>query len=113
LVLDGEEMSAARHASEPGVYARIVFSAKESTYKALYPAFKRFLEFSDVHVDLLPQQGIFFSELVGSARDLGLGEKRPMGRMVMDHELLVTGMILPPAGFALAQEAMSIHHVPF
>jgi 4'-phosphopantetheinyl transferase EntD len=113
LVLDGEEARAARHAADPGVYARILFSAKEATYKAIFPAFKRFLEFSDVHVDLLPQQGIFFSELIGSARDLGFGEKRLMGRMVIDHELLVTGMILFPAGFALAQKGMSIHHVPF
>ena len=112
LVLDAEEVSAACHAAEPGVHARLIFSAKETTYKALFPAYKRFLEFSDVHVDLLPRQGIFFSELVGSARALGLSEKRLMGRMVVDHEILVTGMILSPAGFALAQEGISIHHVP-
>jgi 4'-phosphopantetheinyl transferase EntD len=113
LVLDEQELSAACHAAEPGVHARLVFSAKETTYKALFPAFKRFLEFSDVHVDLLPRQGIFFSKLVGSAGALGLSEKRLMGRMVITHEILVTGMILSPSGFALAQEGMSIHHVPY
>jgi 4'-phosphopantetheinyl transferase EntD len=112
LVLDEEEMHDAHRAAEPGVYARMVFSAKETTYKTLYPVFKRFLEFSDVHVELLPRQGIFFSEVVASARALGLREKRLMGRMVIDHEILVTGMSLSPAGFALAQEGMSIHHVP-
>jgi 4'-phosphopantetheinyl transferase EntD len=112
LVLDEEERSDARHAAEPGVYARMVFSAKETTYKALFPACRRFLEFSDVHVDLLLRQGIFFSELVGSAGAFGPSEKRLMGRMVIDHEILVTGMILSTGGFALAQEGMSIHHLP-
>jgi 4'-phosphopantetheinyl transferase EntD len=112
LVLDEEELRDAHRAAEPGVYSRMVFSAKETTYKALFPACKRFLEFSDVHVDLLPRQGIFFSELVGSAGALGLSAKRLMGRIVVDDEILVTGMILSPAGFALAQEGMSIHHVP-
>jgi hypothetical protein len=35
-----------------------------------------------------------------------------MGRMIVDHEILVTGMILSSAGFALAQEGISIQHVP-
>jgi 4'-phosphopantetheinyl transferase EntD len=101
-VLDEEEDREAHRTAEPGVHARIVFSAKETTYKTLFPIFRRFLEFSDVHVELLPRQGIFFSELVGSARSLGMTEKRLMGRMVIDDELLVTGMILAAPGLALA-----------
>jgi 4'-phosphopantetheinyl transferase EntD len=112
LILDEQEQRDAHQASEPGVQARLVFSAKEATYKALFPTFRRFLEFSDVHVDFLPQQGIFFSELVGSARDLGLNETRLMGRFVIDEELLVTGLILGTTGFALAPEGLSLHHVP-
>jgi 4'-phosphopantetheinyl transferase EntD len=112
LVLDEEELRDAYRAADPGVHARMVFSAKETTYKALFPAFKRFLEFSDVHVELRPRQGIFFSELVASARELGLSEKRLMGHMVIDHEIIVTGMGLFPGGFPLASEEMSIHHIP-
>jgi 4'-phosphopantetheinyl transferase EntD len=32
--------------------ARLVFSAKEATYKALYPSIKRFLDFHELHVEL-------------------------------------------------------------
>lgn len=112
LILDEQEQREAHQASDPGVQARLVFSAKEATYKALFPTFRRFLEFSDVHVDFLPQQNVFFSELVGAARDLGLAEKRLMGRFVIDDDLLLTGLILPATGFALAQEGLSLHHVP-
>jgi len=104
LVLDEEEEREAHRSAEPGVHARIVFSAKETTYKTLFPIFERFLEFCDVHVQLLPWQGIFFSELVGSAKSTRLTERRLMGRIVIDDELLVTGMILPAAGLPLAPE---------
>lgn len=110
LVLDEREQRDARQTSSPGIRARLIFSAKETTYKTLFPAFRRFLEFSDVHIDFAPEQGVFFSELVGSAREFGLAEKRLVGRFVIDDELLVTGMILPATGLGLAQEGLSLHH---
>jgi 4'-phosphopantetheinyl transferase EntD len=110
LVLDELEQRDAQEASSPGIRARLVFSAKETTYKTLFPVFRRFLEFSDVHIDFPPEQGVFFSELVGAARDIGLAETRLVGRFVIDDELLVTGMILPAAGLGLAQEGLSLHH---
>jgi 4'-phosphopantetheinyl transferase EntD len=102
LVLDEEEQRDAHRAPEPGVAARLVFSAKETTYKALYPILRRFLEFSDVHVELLAERGVFFAELVGSARSLRLAEGRLMGRIVINDEILVTGMSLSAAGLTLA-----------
>ncbi len=99
LVLDREELREANRAADPGVHARMVFSAKETTYKALFPTFKRYLEFSDAHVELVPQQGIFFSELIASARTLGLPQERLMGHLVIDREMVATGMRLASGGF--------------
>jgi hypothetical protein len=44
------------------------------------------------------------SSLCEEREPLGLSEKQLLGRM---------GMILFLAGFALAQDGMSIHHLPF
>jgi 4'-phosphopantetheinyl transferase EntD len=110
MVLDDDERWDATHAAKPGVHARLVFSAKETTYKALFPTFGRFLEFSDVHIDLSAQQGVFFAELTEAAKGHGMPEGRLMGRFVIDDDLLVTGMVLPAAGLSLAQEQLSLHY---
>lgn len=110
LVLDGDEQWDAKHATEPGLRARLVFSAKETTFKALFPTFGRFLEFSDVHIRLGAEHGVFFAELTGAGKALGMPEGQLMGRFVIDDQLVVTGMALPAVGLSLAQEQLSLHH---
>ena len=110
-VLDDEERSDALAAVEPGTHARLVFSAKETTYKALYPAFGHFIEFSDVHIHVQYQEGVFFANLAGTAAGIGLAEQRLVGRLAVDNELIVTAMVLPAPGLPLALEALSLHHV--
>jgi 4'-phosphopantetheinyl transferase EntD len=102
-VLDDGEQHEAGAAEEPGIQARLVFSAKETTYKALYPTRKRFLEFSDVHIEARPAEGVFLASLVGEARILCDSRQELLGRLVMDEELIVTAMVLPAGGYALAQ----------
>ena len=109
-VLDEQEQRDARSAARPGIQARLVFSAKETTYKALYPICRQFLDFSDVHIQARPEEGVFFANLVGAATRIC--RQWLVGRLVIDDELIVTAMVLPPEGFPLAQEGMSMHHVP-
>jgi 4'-phosphopantetheinyl transferase EntD len=111
-VLDDQEQRDALAVGDPGIHARLVFSAKETTYKALYPAFKRFLEFSDVHIQVLGQEGIFLADLVGEARGIRVPGGRIAGRLVVDDEFIVTAMVLPAQGLSLAQEGLSQQHVP-
>ena len=110
-VLDADEKRAALGAREPGVWARLVFSAKESVYKALSPLCGRFLDFSDVHVKLLPGQGRFVAELVGNARAVAPAVP-VLGRLALDQELLLTTVLLPASGSPLAQEGLSLPQVP-
>jgi 4'-phosphopantetheinyl transferase EntD len=93
LVLDAGEQRAARAANDPGIHARLIFSAKETTYKALYPVLRHFLDFSRVHVDIFPGQGSFISELLGPSP--ANCPKRFTGLFSMDDELMLTGMSLP------------------
>ena len=94
-VLDDVEQHEASAAEEPGIQARLVFSAKETTYKALYPTRKRFLEFSDVHIEARPAEGVFLASLVGEAKILCDARQALLGRLVVDEELIITAMVLP------------------
>jgi 4'-phosphopantetheinyl transferase EntD len=109
-VLDLEEKRAALAADEPGVWARLIFSAKEATYKALYPLCRRFLDFPDVRIQLLPRQGRFLAELVGAARSAAPAGAL-LGKFVADEELLLTGVVLPASGSPLLQAGLLSHQV--
>jgi 4'-phosphopantetheinyl transferase EntD len=111
-VLDDQERREALAATDPGIHARLVFSAKETTYKALYPTLKQFLDFSDVHIDAQTEEGIFVASLVGPAVTNRPGHPELVGRLVIDDELIVTAMVLSCKDFPLAQEGLSRHHVP-
>lgn len=111
-VLDDREQHDARAAAEPGIQARLVFSAKETTYKALYPSFKQFLEFSDVHIETRSEEGVFLASLVGTVMRMSPSHQSLLGRLIIDEELIVTAMALPSQGFPLVQEGLSPHHFP-
>jgi 4'-phosphopantetheinyl transferase EntD len=99
LILDEEEQRDALSTGEPGIQARLVFSAKETTYKALYPTLRQFLDFSDVHIQLNSKEGLFLAILVGP-KFRSFVARRPLeGRLVVDDELIVTAMMLPRDDF--------------
>ena len=51
-VLDSRETEAVSRLPDPGVAARIIFSAKESIYKCQYPMTRQYLGFHDVHLEV-------------------------------------------------------------
>jgi 4'-phosphopantetheinyl transferase EntD len=93
------------------VWARLIFSAKEAVYKAIYPLCRRFLDFPDVHIQVLPRYGHFLAEFVGAARSIAPAGSL-VGRFLADDELLIATVLLPASGSPLAQEGLSLHHVP-
>jgi enterobactin synthetase component D len=100
-ILDEEEQREALAAKEPGIQARLVFSAKETTYKALYPTLKQFLNFSEVHIQMHSEDGSFFANLVGPIAKTFAVRQPLEGRLLVDDELMVTAMMLPRNGFRL------------
>jgi len=110
-VLNPDEGRTVLAAEQPGVQARLVFSAKEAAYKAIYPLRGRFLDFSDVRIRFLPTPGCFLAELAGSAQPSAPGAQL-LGRFLMDQELLVTAVLLPASGSPIAQEWLSPDLVP-
>ena len=110
-VLDADEGRTVLAAEQPGVQARLIFSAKEAAYKAIYPLQRRFLDFSDMHIRFLATSGCFLAELLSSA-PIAPSVSPLLGRFVMDHELLVTAVLLPASGSPVAQEWLFPRPVP-
>jgi 4'-phosphopantetheinyl transferase EntD len=77
-----------------GVWAKLIFSAKEAFYKAYFPEVRRFLEFHDVRVEIDAVRGTFEVDLCGSVPPL-LGETRVTGRFVISDSLIFTAVSLP------------------
>lgn len=75
-----------------GDLAKLVFSAKESTYKCLYPLSRHFLEFHDVEI-ALSSGGEFRATLLVEAAPFHAGQTFT-GRHVRRDGLVVTAMTL-------------------
>ena len=99
VAVDGElEMLAAlTRACPEGQWGRILFSAKESIYKAWYPLTHRWLGFEDVHLMIDPA-GKFEARLLidGSRADGGPPLSELRGRFVVTRELISTAVTVPP-----------------
>ncbi|MCC5794961.1 MAG: 4'-phosphopantetheinyl transferase superfamily protein [Chromatiales bacterium] len=74
--------------------ARLLFSAKESLYKCLWPLTGRFLEFSEI--ELSPAPGGFTARYCGQGAPLKLD--RLIGRIGQAHGLVLTAAWIPAAG---------------
>jgi len=72
---------------------RLVFSAKEATYKALYPSTKRFLDFPDLHVEL-HAAGTF---TVTGADLASFAQGEIQGRYRITGEHLATALVVSAA----------------
>ncbi|BBH64028.1 putative 4'-phosphopantetheinyl transferase [Actinoplanes sp. OR16] len=76
---------------EPGTHwDRLLFSAKESIYKAWYPITGRWLGFDDVTLTIEPAAGTFTGRI---HVDAPFDEMH--GRFVIDHGLVVTAVLIP------------------
>ena len=96
VTVPGEpEMLAALAARAPGTHwGRVLFSAKESVYKAWYPLARRWLGFEDARLSFdtdTGTAGTFRAEILidGPLRTL-------TGRFLVDRGLLATAVIVPP-----------------
>lgn len=77
---------------EQGVFAMLVFSAKESVYKCQHGLSRKFLEFADVEIDQ-PDGERFTGTLLREAVPLRTGY-RFQGRYVRRSGLIATGVVL-------------------
>ncbi|GAA2672679.1 4'-phosphopantetheinyl transferase family protein [Actinoplanes palleronii] len=94
-VLEAIALPAERDAvltADPGVpWDRLLFSAKESVYKAWFPLTHRFLEFSEAHVELDPAGTFIATVLTAHA-----GEPAGFtGRWLCRDGLLITAIAVP------------------
>lgn len=94
-VLDPMEQAMSMSWSRPGLAARVIFSAKETIYKAVYPSLARFMEFSDVRLHRLDTHGFFAARIIEPAVVPAPFSGELEGRFVMDGELLLTGLAIP------------------
>ena len=76
-------------------WAKVVFSAKESTYKCYYPLARTFLGFHDVEVTLAPDAGTFTAVLVRGDAPSAAGARVFHGRFACDGTRVFSGVALP------------------
>jgi 4'-phosphopantetheinyl transferase EntD len=76
---------------EQGFLAKLVFSAKECTYKCQYPRSLQFLEFADVEVTLASESATFSAALLRSAPPWGTGQNFA-GRYVRKSGVIATAV---------------------
>ncbi|MGW2025056.1 4'-phosphopantetheinyl transferase family protein [Streptomyces decoyicus] len=83
-------------AAQPEIcWDRLVFSAKESVYKAWYPLTRRWLDFEEAHVTLNPSNSTFTARLLvpGPVVD-GRELTEFSGRWLVGAGLVVTGIVV-------------------
>ncbi len=99
VVVDGElkMLAALTRACPERQWGRILFSAKESIYKAWFPLTRRWLGFEDVDLMIDPA-GEFEARLRidGSRADGGPPLSELRGRFVVTRELISTAVTVPP-----------------
>jgi 4'-phosphopantetheinyl transferase EntD len=88
---------AALAAAAPGTHwDRMLFSAKESVYKAWFPLTGRWLGFEDASVTIDPEAGMFTARLLVEGPDLnGVPLTRFTGRWLVDGGLIITAIAVP------------------
>jgi 4'-phosphopantetheinyl transferase EntD len=88
---------AALAATRPDVcWDRMLFSAKESVYKAWFPLTQRWLNFEEASVDFDPDQQTFSARLLVPGPVVNGAELTGFaGRWLVGHGLLVTAIVIP------------------
>ena len=96
IVCTGTELQwlANRASSERGRLAKAIFSAKECTYKCLYPVIGIPLEFDDVEIDLDLESRRFRATLAASARVHPLVSNALTGSVLWWGRWVLAGMTL-------------------
>jgi 4'-phosphopantetheinyl transferase EntD len=91
-----EETAWLREASEQLHWDRILFSAKESVYKAWFPLTHRWLGFEEVAITVDAAEGAFrVRPLVSLPRDFDQALRHFAGRFLVLNGLVITAVVLP------------------
>ena len=77
-------------------WPKLVFVAKESVYKCVFPLLRTFLEFHEVEIDL-SLEAASFEATIRHPCMAKLGHARLRGRFVMTGDHVACGVTLPPA----------------
>jgi 4'-phosphopantetheinyl transferase EntD len=97
-VLLAEERGWLEHAPHGVHWDRLIFSAKESVYKAWFPLTRRWLDFDEAAITLDPSSGTFSARLLVPPP---LVEGRSLtgfdGRFLVQDGLVLTAIVLPRA----------------
>lgn len=94
---DEQRRLAALASARPGVcWDRILFSAKESVYKAWFPLARRWLGFADASVSIGAYAGTFSAELLATGPEVdGVVLAGFEGRWLVSRGLIVTAIAVP------------------
>jgi 4'-phosphopantetheinyl transferase EntD len=86
-------------AAAPGTsWDKLLFSAKESTYKAWFPLAQRWLGFTDASIGINPADGAFIARLLVPGPVLGGRQLTEFhGRWLVRNGLVVTAIAMPAA----------------
>lgn len=76
------------------VTEKLVFSAKEAIYKALFPIVRVWIDFQDVEISLQDGAGTFTARSFHGDERVGEATQRLSGGFFLDSEVLVTGCYL-------------------
>lgn len=95
-VTSAAERAQVENLAPAGVYwTTLMFSAKESIYKAWYPLTRRWLGFRDVTLTIEPN-GIFRGDvLVEAPVGHGVSSQRFDGRYRIGHDMVFTAVVVP------------------
>ena len=91
------ERLAALAAAAPGTHwDRMLFSAKESVYKAWFPLTQRWLGFAEASVSIDPDRGTFTARLLVDGPELADGPLTSFtGRWLVEAGLIITAIAVP------------------
>ena len=94
MICRPEERAWLSEKSDPSSMAKVMFSAKESTYKCIWPEVRQFVDFQDVRVSLDPGAGTFkaFARSNSLPEDALAGL---VGHFFRQGGLLVTSACIP------------------
>jgi 4'-phosphopantetheinyl transferase EntD len=84
---------ASQAASQRGLLARVLFSAKECWFKYQFPLTGRYVEFPELEIDLEIERGGFTARYVGQDPGVrGTVASVAAGRLILNPDLILTGV---------------------
>jgi 4'-phosphopantetheinyl transferase EntD len=98
LIANAEELTMLSHLRDSAIcWDRLLFSAKESLYKAWYPIERVWLGFEDACIKFVPETREFTANVLSQPAPQ-LFPRIVTGRFALSDRHLVTALVLPPIG---------------